>query len=106
MDNGIRSCKELKLPWISQNVQNARTCQDMLLTWNRTRQRERVVLQSTKLKGVVNLKHSDIRHGDVDFGVCQAGFWSCFGSVFPHYDFFYHNVYPMMVEVNKLFDFI
>ena len=29
----------------------------------------------------------DIRHGDAEFEVCPAGFWSCFGPVFPsHYD--------------------
>jgi hypothetical protein len=26
----------------------------------------------------------DIRYGDVEFGVCLARFWSCFGPVFPH----------------------
>ena len=30
--------------------------------------------------------HFDIRHGDAEFGVCPAGFQSCFGPVFPHYD--------------------
>jgi hypothetical protein len=30
-------------------------------------------------------EHFDIRHGDAEFGVCPADFWSCFGSVFSHY---------------------
>ena len=25
-----------------------------------------------------------IRHGNAEFGVCPAGFWSCFGGVFPY----------------------
>jgi hypothetical protein len=24
------------------------------------------------------------RHGDEELGVCPAGFWICFGPVFPH----------------------
>ena len=27
----------------------------------------------------------DIGHGDAEFGVCPAEFWSSFGPVFPHY---------------------
>ncbi|CAO2632051.1 hypothetical protein LEMLEM_LOCUS21610, partial [Lemmus lemmus] len=43
------------------------------------------VLQSTKLKGAGVL---DIRHGDVEFGICPAGFPSCFDPIFPHHVFF------------------
>jgi hypothetical protein len=28
----------------------------------------------------------DIRHGDTEFKICQAGFVSWFGPVLPHYD--------------------
>ena len=56
------------------------TCRGKLLTRSGTSQRERIVLQSTKLKGV------DIRHGVGEFGICPAGFKPCFIPVFPHYD--------------------
>lgn len=42
------------------------------------------MLQSTTLTGVGDLKSSDIRRGDAEFGVCLAGLQSCFGRVFPH----------------------
>jgi hypothetical protein len=38
------------------------------------------LLQSTKLKEL------NIRYRDAEFGVCPAGFLSCFGPVFSHYD--------------------
>ena len=47
----------------------------------------------------------DIRHGDAEFGVYQAGFWFCFGPEFPHYDVWNGNVYPVMLEVCNLFYF-
>ena len=41
----------------------------------------------TKLNGDGRAEECfDIRHGGAEFGVCSAGFWSCFGSVFPDYD--------------------
>jgi len=42
------------------------------------------VWQSTELKGAGDLKSFDIRHGDAEFGVCPAGFWSYLGPAFPH----------------------
>ena len=62
------------------------TCQGELLTGSGTNPRERSVLQSTKLKGVGDLKSvstSDIKMQSLDFFL--AGFLSCFGLVFPHY---------------------
>jgi hypothetical protein len=54
------------------------------------------VLQSTKLKGVADLKMLfDIRHGDAEFGVCPAVFRSCFCPVFPH-----SAPYPMFENSN------
>ena len=44
-------------------------------------------------------EHFDIKHRDTEFGVCPAGFQSCFGPIFPHYlpfpSFWKSNVYPM-----------
>jgi hypothetical protein len=37
--------------------------------------------QSWKAEAIYTL---GIRHGATGFGVCLAGIWSCFGSVFPH----------------------
>lgn len=54
-------------------------CQEELQTRNRNNPRERCVLQSTKLKGAGDLKSSDIRHGDAEFGACPAGLQSFFG---------------------------
>jgi hypothetical protein len=31
-------------------------------------------------------EYIDIRYGDMEFGVCPAGFLSCFYSLFPHHD--------------------
>ena len=53
-------------------------------------------------------EHFDIRHGDVEFGVYPAEFWSCFGSVFSHYvslhPFWNSNEYPvpLYVEIDNL----
>jgi len=49
------------------------TCHKKLLTGNRTNPRKRSVLQSTKLKGVGNLKSIFISHGDAEFGAYLAG---------------------------------
>jgi hypothetical protein len=51
-------------------------CQEELQTRNRNNPRERHVLQSTKLKGVGDLKTFDIRHGDAEIGACPAGLQS------------------------------
>jgi hypothetical protein len=40
-----------------------------------------------KDKRVGDLKSALISDMKIKFGVCPAGFWSCFGPVFPHYDF-------------------
>ena len=44
--------------------------------------RERSVAVSKAKMSYRSEEHFDIRHGDVEFGVFPAGFWSCFGSVF------------------------
>jgi hypothetical protein len=61
-----------------------------LLKGSGTSSKERSVLQSAKMKGARDLKSlliSDAwkwRHGDAEFGVCPAGFQSCFGPILPH----------------------
>jgi hypothetical protein len=49
-------------------------------------QPKREMLQFTKLQGVGDLKSTLTSNmGDSEFGVCPAGFRSCFGPVFPNY---------------------
>jgi hypothetical protein len=73
--------------------------------------KDRYLLQSTKMKGIGGMKNTFtyIRHGDAGFGLCPADFWSCFGTVFPHYDIWNCNIYPVILEICGLlfyFDFI
>lgn len=56
----------------------------LLLTECGTNPRERSMLQSTELEGVGDLKNSDSRHGNLEFSVCLADFWSWSGPVFTH----------------------
>lgn len=48
-----------------------------------------VNLADSKIGGTVPSKHCDIRQEVTEFGVCFAGFWSYFGLLFPHYDYFF-----------------
>ena len=54
-------------------------------------------------------KTSEIRHRATEFGVCPAGFWSCFGPVFPHYahfpQFWNGDIDSVPMEVCDLFLF-
>ena len=82
-DIGTRSCEvevALETPKMLEMPELWDTCQGKLLTGNGTSPRERSLLQSTKLKEL------DIRYKDAVFRVHPAGFLSCFGPVFPHYD--------------------
>jgi hypothetical protein len=63
------------------------------------------------MKGIGDMKNTFtyIRHRDAEFGVCSADFWSCFRTVFPRYDIWNSNVYPVILEICGLlfnFDFI
>ena len=51
------------------------TCQGKLLTGNGTSLRERSLIQSTKVKGVGDLKSTLTLDMKTEFGVCLAGFW-------------------------------
>jgi hypothetical protein len=69
----------LKLPWRLQDVRDARAVSYLLRKvankeWNHSRKRS--LLQSTKMKRSWRSEDSfDIRYGDVEFGVCPAGFF-------------------------------
>lgn len=84
------------------------TCQGKLLTGSGVSPRKSV-LQSTKLKVVGDLEYVDIKHEDVGFGVCSAGFWSFFCLVFSNYAPFHPcqngNVYPMLNVSDMRFHF-
>jgi hypothetical protein len=57
----------------------------------------------TKIKGLGDLES---RHGDAEFEVCPAGFWSCLVQDFFTIMFWNGNVYPVMFKVcDLLFDF-
>ena len=81
-------------------------CRGELLTraWNQPK-RKKCAAVSNAGRSWRSEEHFDIRRGDAEFGVCPAGFQSCFGPVFPHYapfpTFWNDNVYPVPV----LFDF-
>jgi len=76
------------LPWRSQDGIDARAVGYLLRNadhreWNRPKRKKCVGVH--ELKGDGDLKCLDIRHGVAEFGVCPAGFQTCFGPVFPHY---------------------
>ena len=78
----------LKLPWRPQDVRDARAVDYLLRKaanreWNQPRRNQFVAINKDE-KGVGDLKTtltSDLlHHGDAEFGVCPAGFLSCFGD--------------------------
>jgi hypothetical protein len=74
----------LKLPWRLKDVKDARAMGYMLRKaanreWNQPSRKQ--LLQSTKMKEERRSEDCfDISHGDVEFGVCPAGFLSFFGD--------------------------
>jgi hypothetical protein len=72
---------EMPEPW--------NTCQGKLLTGNGPSPGERSLLQSTKMKGVGDLKStltSDMEMQSLEFAQLDSGV--LFGPEFPHYDIF------------------
>ena len=70
----------LKLPWRPQDIQDARDLGYLLRKvanrqWNQPRRKKFVAVN--KDEKVVG-GHFGIRHGDAEFGLCPAGFLSCF----------------------------
>ena len=82
------------------------TCGGELLTGSGTSPRERSVLQSTKLKGVGDLKRVLTSDMEMQSLVSPDGFQSCFGPVFPHYApfpmFWNGDVYPVPLYVGSM----
>lgn len=72
--------------------------------WNLPKRKMYVVVNKTK-RSWRSEKYFDIRHGDAKFGVYPAGFWTGFGSVFPHHAPFPHfwndNAYSMPLYVAR-----
>ena len=72
------------LPWRMQDVRN--TCLGLLLTGSGTSPSVRKCVTVNKVEQNWRSDESlDIRNGDTEYGVCSAGFWSCFGIVFSCY---------------------
>jgi hypothetical protein len=73
-----------KLPWRPQDVWDARVMGYLLRKaanreWKQPRWKK--LLQSTKMNRSRRSEDQfDIRHEDVEFGVCLDGFLSCFGD--------------------------
>ena len=54
------------------------------MEWNQPKRKKYVSVKKAERKWRSE-DGFDFRHGDKLFGVCPAGFQSCFGSVFPQY---------------------
>lgn len=55
--------------------------------------RKKCVVVNKTVRSWRSKEYFDIRHGDTEFGVYPAGFWSCFGPVFPYYASFRNGQY-------------
>ena len=74
----------LKLPWRLKDVKDARAMGYMLRKaanreWNQPRRKQFVAVNKDE-KEWRSEDCFDISHGDAEFGVCPAGFLSCFGD--------------------------
>jgi hypothetical protein len=80
---------KLKFPWSPQDVRDAKVVGYQLRKsakreWKQTKRKNFIAVNKDETSWEYE-EHCDIRHGDAEFGVCPACFWSCFGLVFPHY---------------------
>lgn len=92
------------LPWRPQDVGDSRALGYLLRKaadreWSQPK-REKCLVVNKSERNWRSEECFDIRHGDIAFGVCPAGFLlSFFGLVFPHYApfpmFWNSNVYPV-----------
>jgi hypothetical protein len=81
---------KLKLPWIPQDIKNVGAMKYLLRKaarreWNLSKRKTFVAVNI----GTRSWRYREcfyIRHGDTEFGICPAGFWSCFGPICSHYD--------------------
>ena len=73
--------------------------------WNQFKRKKCVAVNKAE-RSWRSEEHFDIRHGDTEFGVCPAGFWSRFGSVFPYYApfpvFWNGNAYPVPLHIGSM----
>ena len=85
-------CEAVKLkpglPWRTQDVRDARVVgylprRAANREWNQPKRKKCAAVSKAELSWRSE-EHLDIRHGDAEFGVCPAGFQSCFVPVFPH----------------------
>ena len=77
-----------ELLWRPPNIGDAGTMGYLLnrtdnRKWNQPK-REKCVAVNRAEKSGRSEEHFDTRHGDAEFGVCPACFWSCFGPGFSH----------------------
>jgi hypothetical protein len=52
--------------------------------WNQPKREKCVAVNKTE-RNLRSEEYFDNRHGNEEFGVCSAGFRSCFGPIFPYY---------------------
>lgn len=81
---------QFKLSWITQDVRGIRSIRYLLRKapnreYNKPQIKEVVAVNKDGWSWRYE-KYFDIRHGDVEFGLCSASFLTCFDSLFPHYE--------------------
>lgn len=75
-----------RLPWKMLEVpESLDICQGKLLTNWEQNQSKRKKCCSQKGERSWDMKSAFLSSVEMQPGVCPAGFWSCFGLVFPHY---------------------
>lgn len=78
---------KFKLPWRPQDVRESRAMGYLLRkTANREWNQPKKFVEVNKDERGWRFEEDFDRHGDTEFGIFPAGFLSCFGPVFPHYD--------------------
>ena len=92
------------LPWRSQDV--AKVVEYLSRRQTATREwkwtRERILLQSRKLKRVRDLNRTLTSDMETEFGIYQAGIWPCFGAIFSQYPLF-PSVWKSIVYLVSLY---
>ena len=95
------------LTWRLQDVRDVRAVGYLLRKaanreWKQSKRKKYVSVNKAE-RSWRSEEHFDIRHGDAEFGVCPARFWSSFGPVFSYYapfpTFWNSDAYPMPLYV-------
>lgn len=81
---------KVKLTWRPQDVRESRVMSSLVRKtanreWNQPKRKKFIAVNKDE-RSWRSEEHFDIRHGDAEFGVLPAGFLSCFGPVFSHYN--------------------